>query len=175
MHARWLVIFNHLGTKRHQCARVEIPATTPNVGWVCWVSPFLREVSRGILREKLLLERTDTFKRVLKILLSASRVNKFQFYYNFYNLQSQHTISSVADLLGPTTAVVLSALDWEAVLRIPGTQDINPPLEVEETGFLSTGAMGAKDVLASLSGRWVGLESGVEVWDRIPWNKLIYY
>lgn len=45
-----------------------------------------------------------------------------------------------------------------------------PPLEAEATGFLSVGALGPKDVFAlvSLSGRWTGLASGVEVWDRTP-------
>ena len=66
-------------------ARVQIPASTPYVGWVCcWFSPLLREVFLRVLRCSLSsktktfklqfnLERTDTFKRVF---LSASWVKK---------------------------------------------------------------------------------------------------
>ena len=35
----------------HQCGRVQIPASTPYVGWVsCWFSPLLREVFLRVLR-----------------------------------------------------------------------------------------------------------------------------
>lgn len=81
------------------------------------------------------------------------------------------TSSSVADLVCVTSTFVLSALDWLPVLRMPGTQDMKPPLEAEATGTLSVGALGPMDVLqmdALASGRWTGLASGVEVWDLTP-------
>ena len=66
------------------------------------------------------------------------------------------TSSSVADdLVGPTTALVRSALGWVLVLRMPGNQEVKPPLDAEVAGFLSAGGLPPKDVftLASLSGR----------------------
>ena len=78
------------------------------------------------------------------------------------------TSSSVADLLGPTTAFVLSALAWDPGLRMPETHDIRPPPETEATGFLSAGALGPKELFTLASGRWTGLASGVDVWERTP-------
>ena len=78
------------------------------------------------------------------------------------------TSSSVADLGCATSTFVLSALDWLPVWRMPGTQDMKPPLEAEATGTLSVGALGPKDEFALTSGRWTGLASGVEVWDLTP-------
>lgn len=66
------------------------------------------------------------------------------------------TNSSVADdLVGPTTALVRSALGWALVLRMPGIQEVKPPLDAEGAGFLSAGRLAPKDVLTlvSLSGR----------------------
>ena len=69
---------------------VQIPTSTPFVGWVCCLfSPLLREVFLRIFRIlssktntskfQFDLERRDTFQRFLQELLSASRVNKLQF------------------------------------------------------------------------------------------------
>lgn len=66
------------------------------------------------------------------------------------------TNSSVADdLVGPTTALVRSELGWGLMLRMPGNQEVKPPLDAEGAGFLSPGRLVPKDVLtlASLSGR----------------------
>ena len=76
------------------------------------------------------------------------------------------TSSSEADLLGPTTAFVLSAFPWVPGLRMPETHDMSPPLEDEATGFFSAGALEPNGML--VSGRWMGLKSGVEVWERTP-------
>lgn len=66
------------------------------------------------------------------------------------------TNSSVAeDLFGPTTTLVRSELDWALVLRMPGNQEVKPPVEAEGAGFLSPGRLAPKDVLTLgfLSGR----------------------
>ena len=66
------------------------------------------------------------------------------------------TNSSVAeDLVGPTTALVRSELDWAIVLRMPGNQEVKPPLDAAGAGFFSPGRLTLKDTLklASLSGR----------------------
>ena len=88
-----------------------------------------------------------------------------------FALKLSLTNSSVAeDLVGPTTALVRSELGWALVLRMPGNQEVKPPLDAEGAGFLSPPRLRLKDTLklASLSGRWTGLSSGVEVWDLTP-------
>lgn len=77
-------------------------------------------------------------------------------FFFLFALELSLTNSSVAeDLVGPTTALVRSELGWVLMLRMPGNQEVKPPLDAAGAGFFSPARLTLNDTLtlASLSGR----------------------